>query len=283
MGARAWVLAALVAGCTPFEGRRPDAGVAPPTDTSDDRPFDAVGEGPTDAGTDRPFDASGDRPTDEARPDVANPDVSAPEGDASTCGQPTGPCNLLNDTGCAAGTTCRLASAIPLRAACGVAGTVARASRCGAEGDCVAGDHCVRHYCVPLCCNDGGGDAACAAMLGPLSHCALATGSFAVYACTLPGACDYTDRSAAHGGCEGPLRCYPSFAGVGLGECRMPGDLGVGRECTLTDECVGGATCVGGVPSACRPICNPRNRVSECAGSTCQTFTDRPLDFGVCI
>jgi hypothetical protein len=255
MGARAFVLAGLTlaAGCTPFDGRERDAGDA--------------------------------RPADAARVDAPTPPASdggTSDRGAFTCGQPSGGCDPVHNAGCDDAGACVVTTALPLRAACGTAGAHQPSTGCAAEADCAAGSHCVNHRCLPLCCAVGG-DAWCRDQLGPWSHCALPIGSGAVYACTLPGVCDYTDRSEAHGGCEGALRCYPSFSNVGLGECRMPGVRAVGDDCIRSDDCVSGATCAGKNPGVCLPICNPRSPVPECPnGMRCGPFVDRPLDYGVC-
>lgn len=200
--------------------------------------------------------------------------------DAAACGLGAVACDPVRGLGCDGGQRCAIDGHGPLRVRCEAAGEGALGTFCADETACAAGLHCVAERCLPLCCSFGGESACAAAGVG--SHCAVETGTPALSACTLPGACDY-HAVDFRGVCAEGFGCFPTSS-VGESLCLPLRGVRPGMSCSAGNDCTLGFGCAGSEPThgLCRRLCR-LGLTTECsAGTSCQAFMGRPSDWGYC-
>ncbi len=209
-------------------------------------------------------------------------------GSAMTCGATLGPCNLVTNAPCAAGTGC-YAGVAPdgtLGASCAESGRRGWGEACTTANGCREGFACLGTpgACVKLCCENDNASCRDETRGGrPGAICAGGVTGTDVHTCTEVTSCDLYATSANRCPAERP-RC-DLLADDGTANCfaleagATPG--GDGATCCTNSRCQPGFLCVPATPGggteacvaampnrACRRVCNPTLTGGD-AGAQC--------------
>jgi hypothetical protein len=184
--------------------------------------------------------------------------------DAGMCRVTDGTCDpFSSSTTCGFGQTCISAGMAPH---CTVSAftlhnegeTCANDDDCAAGLDCASTDGGATLHCTRFCHFGSATD--CAA--GTRCQMPAYTGATCAYLCVpMPGTCDVVAQSCASG--QG---CYVYFDDVTMTDtsgCYRAGTLTVGSSCSFINDCMPGASCIGG---SCRRTCHT---TSDCTTGTC--------------
>jgi hypothetical protein len=228
-------------------------------------------DGPT------PDDAGPDAPAADAGATDAGGEDGGPAVDAGPACV-SGPCDLVDQSGCAAGEACRFASVddAPPGPVCAPVGDVAEGEPCDGPDRCELGTSCIAGFCRRLCCD---GDVDCPVgypcsvqLLGPGD---VPTG---VGLCALPP-CDPLTQAR----CSPPNGCYVDQRGVTI-RCVPGGTASRGAACASYEDCLPGLMCaaVGGRGPACLELCDDRTGAECEATEKCRSLPDFDT-LGVCV
>jgi hypothetical protein len=204
-------------------------------------------------------------------------------------------CDVVSQTGCAAGDKCALGS--DGGNVCVAQGTVTLGESCSFSAtsvdDCVGGEVCVAETasvatCHEFCTSDSDCTQPAVASGGTaepsnVGHCLLQLGQSAVSVCTV--ACNPVTAAGASG-CAPGTACAVGItsAMIEVTDCEAAGMGAEGATCTFSRDCAPGLACIdNGATSHCRQVCRT-GVTSDCSITTdvCFILGASNLMFGAC-